>query len=42
VVEDGRISELGGHHELVTAGGSYAALWRAWHGTADETARLPP
>jgi ATP-binding cassette subfamily C protein len=33
VVEDGRITELGSHHELVAAGGSYAALWRAWHGT---------
>jgi ATP-binding cassette subfamily C protein len=33
VVADGRITELGSHHELVAAGGSYAALWRAWHGT---------
>lgn len=32
VVEDGRISELGGHHQLVEAGGAYAALWRSWHG----------
>jgi ATP-binding cassette, subfamily C, bacterial len=32
VVADGRIEELGSHHELVTGGGSYAALWRAWHG----------
>ncbi|QAY64494.1 ABC transporter ATP-binding protein [Xylanimonas allomyrinae] len=30
VVEDGRITELGSHDELVTAGGSYAALWRSW------------
>ncbi|HEX6685071.1 MAG TPA: ABC transporter ATP-binding protein [Candidatus Limnocylindrales bacterium] len=30
VVEDGRIAELGSHHELVAAGGSYAALWRSW------------
>ena len=28
VVEDGRITELGSHDELVAAGGSYAALWR--------------
>ncbi|WP_320784042.1 ABC transporter ATP-binding protein [Streptomyces sp. CRN 30] len=32
VVEDGRISELGSHDQLVAAGGAYAALWRSWHG----------
>ena len=30
VVIDGRVAELGSHHELVERGGEYAALWRAW------------
>ncbi len=33
VVEDGLVRELGSHDELLAAGGSYAALWHAWHGT---------
>ncbi|GIJ39124.1 ABC transporter ATP-binding protein [Micromonospora andamanensis] len=32
VLEDGRITELGSHDELVHAGGAYAALWNSWHG----------
>ncbi|GAA4597452.1 ABC-type multidrug transport system fused ATPase/permease subunit [Actinoplanes octamycinicus] len=46
VVEDGRITELGSHDELVAANGSYAALWREWQGEAPEkppdTARARP
>jgi ABC-type multidrug transport system fused ATPase/permease subunit len=30
VVEDGLVSELGSHDELVAAGGAYAALWASW------------
>lgn len=32
VMEDGRISELGTHHDLVGDGRAYAELWRSWHG----------
>jgi ATP-binding cassette, subfamily C, bacterial len=32
VMDAGRITELGGHDELVRNGGAYAALWRSWHG----------
>ncbi|MBW8804118.1 MAG: ABC transporter ATP-binding protein [Catenulisporales bacterium] len=32
VVEDGVITELGSHGELVAAGGAYAGLWESWHG----------
>jgi ABC-type multidrug transport system fused ATPase/permease subunit len=44
VVEGGRITELGSHDELVAAGGSYAALWRSWHGDrpTDVVANPPP
>jgi ATP-binding cassette subfamily C protein len=32
VMEDGRVTELGTHDELVAAEGAYAALWHSWHG----------
>jgi ABC-type multidrug transport system fused ATPase/permease subunit len=32
VLHDGRITELGSHHELVHNDGAYAALWHTWHG----------
>lgn len=38
VVADGRISELGSHHELVAAGGAYAALWQSWRADASDPA----
>ncbi len=40
VVEDGRISELGSHEELLASDGAYAALWRSWRRTPDEVAGL--
>ncbi|CCH78636.1 putative ABC transporter [Nostocoides japonicum T1-X7] len=36
VVEDGLVSELGSHEELMEHGGAYADLWRSW--TQDATA----
>ena len=30
VVDSGRITEIGSHDELVSAGGDYAALWHSW------------
>lgn len=32
VMEDGRVTELGTHDDLVADGGAYAELWRSWHG----------
>jgi ABC-type multidrug transport system fused ATPase/permease subunit len=35
VVEDGKISELGSHDQLIASEGSYAALWQSWHGESE-------
>ncbi|MET8684483.1 ABC transporter ATP-binding protein [Streptomyces sp. NPDC004732] len=32
VMQDGLVTELGPHEELVEADGAYAALWNSWHG----------
>ncbi len=37
VVEDGRIAEIGPHDELIDSDGSYADLWRSWHGEPART-----
>ena len=34
VVEDGVVSELGSHEQLIERDGSYAALWRSWRDEA--------
>ncbi|MGZ2357914.1 ABC transporter ATP-binding protein/permease [Streptomyces sp. 372A] len=34
VLEGGRLTELGSHDDLVSAGGTYAGLWRSWHGSS--------
>ena len=39
VVEDGRVTELGRHDDLVAADGPYAALWSSWHGTPTRVSR---
>jgi ABC-type multidrug transport system fused ATPase/permease subunit len=29
-VDDGAVTEIGTHDELIAADGAYAALWRSW------------
>ncbi len=36
VVDDGRITEIGTHDELIASGGAYAALWRSWRDEPSE------
>ncbi len=38
VVEDGLVSELGSHDELIETDGAYAALWRSWRSEATDPA----
>jgi ATP-binding cassette, subfamily C, bacterial len=40
VLEHGSIVESGSHADLVTAGGRYADLWRAWESRYQETAEV--
>ncbi|MFF8402064.1 ABC transporter ATP-binding protein [Streptomyces sp. NPDC014846] len=37
VMENGLLTELGTHEDLVTADGPYAALWHTWHGDTGDT-----
>jgi len=39
VMADGAITELGSHDELVAQNGTYASLWRSWHGDEVSPAR---
>jgi len=36
VVDDGLITEIGTHDELIAADGAYAALWRSWRDEPNE------
>jgi ATP-binding cassette subfamily C protein len=36
VMDNGRLTELGTHGELLSEGGAYASLWRSWQGEGRE------
>ncbi|MFI1652008.1 ABC transporter ATP-binding protein [Streptomyces avidinii] len=40
VMDDGRVTEVGRHEDLVRQGGAYARLWHSWH--ADTMTPAPP
>ncbi|MEV7425232.1 ABC transporter ATP-binding protein [Streptomyces sp. NPDC091212] len=42
VMDDGRLTELGTHDELVARGGAYARLWHSWHGDPAPPTAAPP
>ncbi len=35
-MEDGRITELGRHNELIATKTTYAVLWQAWNGATTQ------
>ena len=41
VIEDGNITEIGTHDELVAANGAYAALWRSWRDEPEPADTFP-